>query len=77
VLEPFLAELGHQTPTPHPFTVHQVFSGWFSVGARLQQVLRKGEWRTKDNFAFLSPKVFNVYAKSLNTTYATFTTKED
>jgi hypothetical protein len=26
--------------------------------------------------AFLSPKVFNVYAKSLNTTYATFTTNE-
>jgi hypothetical protein len=66
VLEPFLAEYSAY-PTPQPFTVHQVFSvDGFLWEQGSNRVLRKGEWRTKDNFAFCLEKVFNVYAKSLN-----------
>jgi hypothetical protein len=38
------------------------------VGARLQPCPSFALSFAKDNFPFLSPKVFNVYAKSLNTT---------
>jgi len=72
-----LAELLANSDSP-PFLWFTKFSmDGFLWEQGSNRVLRKGECQTKDNFAFLSPKVFNVYAKSLNTTYATFTTKED
>jgi len=73
VLEPFLAELLANSDSPAFYVTKFSMDGfpWEQGSNRVLQREKGGRTRV-----FLSPKVFNVYAKNLNTTYATFTTNE-